>query len=297
MSSRENNRLMFLFDRLDRIQFSTRPADLEAAMHEFTHELLQLKAQSSRRKEQASHPQGSSNSEEITIFAKGDETMLHDLAARGAITILLRTMQRCIDCVENSREEGENDLISPQFFNSACIALVHFCFQNPPRSRYCLDNGGLDVIIDVIQMYRSVDYVQIICIAALMVLGKTSSNGNCPWNIEITTLQEILFGMEAHPDNAKLYTVACSALGTLFGPGSTVLVNDDSEFSEEEEEWYHRALSAISYGLVVHIDDAVALSVGNTLLTNMVGSSEVAEEMVAEAEKAAHGTMHCAPAA
>jgi len=45
-------------------------------MHEFTHELLQLKAQSSRRKEQASHPQGSSNSEEITIFAKGDETML-----------------------------------------------------------------------------------------------------------------------------------------------------------------------------------------------------------------------------
>jgi hypothetical protein len=43
--------------------------------------------------------------------------------------------------------------------------------------------------------------------------------------------------------------------------------------------------------------DTVALCVGNSLLVNMVGSRDVAEEMVAEAEQAALGSPYCAAAA
>jgi hypothetical protein len=72
----------------------------------------------------------------------------------------------------------------------------------------------------------------------------------------------------------------------------------DPKLAEEEEDWYHRAISAICYGIVVHIDDAMALSMGKSLLTNMVGSAEVAAEMILEAEKAAYiSDVYCAAAA
>jgi hypothetical protein len=45
MALRDNNRLMYLFNRLDRIQFVMKVKELETAMHEFTRELLQLKVQ------------------------------------------------------------------------------------------------------------------------------------------------------------------------------------------------------------------------------------------------------------
>ena len=82
------------------------------------------------------------------------------------------------------------------------------------------------------------------------------------------------------------------------GPGSISAFNSNEvEFTEEAEAWYYRAVDTICYGLVVHVDDAIALCVGNALLVNMVGSREVAEEMVAEAEQAALGSPYCAAAA
>lgn len=60
------NRLMFLIDRLDRIQCATCPVILERSMHEFTHELLQLKT----RRTQGASPQFAG------IFLQCDETIL-----------------------------------------------------------------------------------------------------------------------------------------------------------------------------------------------------------------------------
>jgi hypothetical protein len=45
MVLRDNNQLMYLFNRLDQIQFATKVQELKTAMHEFTHELLQQKVQ------------------------------------------------------------------------------------------------------------------------------------------------------------------------------------------------------------------------------------------------------------
>ena len=50
----------------------------------------------------------------------------------------------------------------------------------------------------------------------------------------------------------------------ISGPGSNIQISTDPRLAEEEEDWYHRAISAICYGIVVHIDDAMAICVGNS---------------------------------
>lgn len=76
-------------------------------------------------------------------------------------------------------------------------------------------NGGFNVIMGMMHAYREVDYLQIIGIAALMVFWKGSCETICSWTIETDALAEIVLAMETHSENAKLYTVACSALGTM----------------------------------------------------------------------------------
>ena len=98
--------------------------------------------------------------------------------------------------------------------------------------------------------------------------------------------------MEYHPESSKLYVVACSALGTLFGPGSRVMCHpqDDSE-----NDLYHRSLTAICYGLITHVDDQVSQGVGHSLLCNMVGP-DVAEEMISHVQNSLGGVYAAAAA-
>jgi hypothetical protein len=94
-----------------------------------------------------------------------------------------------------------------------------------------------------------------------------------------------------HPSHNLLVLIFVS------GPGSNVKISVDPKLAEEEEDWYHRAISTICFGIVVHIDDAMVLSMGKSLLTNMIGSAEVAAEMIF-AEKAAYiGDVYCTAAA
>ena len=101
---------MMLLSRLDRIKSSQQTADVEEAMAEFTYDLLQLRVLKDMLQQH--------HNPSFYIFKKGDETLLSDLTHHGAISLLLMTMSRFIGKA------------SPEFFNSATIALVHFCFQN-----------------------------------------------------------------------------------------------------------------------------------------------------------------------
>ena len=108
-------------------------------------------------------------------------------------------------------------------------------------------------------MHRSVDYVQIIGVAALMVIGKNV--GITLMELEALILEQIVLAMEYHPESSKLYVVACSALGTLFGPGSRVICHPQDV---SENDLYHRSLTAVCYGLITHGDDQVSQGVGHT---------------------------------
>jgi hypothetical protein len=81
------------------------------------------------------------------------------------------------------------------------------------------------------------------------------------------------------------------------GRGSNFAVSNRVMHTEEVEAWYLRGVDAICYGLVVLFNDVVAVCVGNALLVYLVGSPEVAEEMISQAEQASIGFVHCAPAA
>ena len=77
MAVRDNKRLMYLFDRLDRIQFATKAEELETAMHEFTRELLQLKVQPQNSiMNQNWNPQVATQNDQGSIIAQVDETIL-----------------------------------------------------------------------------------------------------------------------------------------------------------------------------------------------------------------------------
>jgi hypothetical protein len=126
----------------------------------------------------------------------------------------------------------------------------------------------------MMEAYRSVDFIQIIAISALMIVGKNV--GIDIFDLEGPILVEIVSAMEFHQESAQLYVVACSALGTLFGPESAVMI----PHSDEGIELYHRAIDAICYGLVIlHLDDRAAQILGKSLLCSMVGP-KVAEEMM-----------------
>jgi hypothetical protein len=66
MENRKNNRLVSLLDRLNRIQFASNLITLEESMHEFTHEMLQLKEQRPN----------TGDADQVSIFVQGDETIL-----------------------------------------------------------------------------------------------------------------------------------------------------------------------------------------------------------------------------
>jgi hypothetical protein len=262
---------MFLLDRLDRLKCAVKVEEAEDAMYEFSHGLLDMRILKEGLQQQFGPT-------EVTLFNKGDETMLQDLHAHGAIYILLDAIRRFMG------------VASPEFLNSACIALMHFAFQSKERSRYMYRCGGFGVVIELMQCYRSVDYIQIICIALMMVIGKNV--GISLFLLETPILCQIVLAMEHRCESSKVYTVACSALVTLFGPGSSFAVMG----CDDENDLYHRALGAICYGLVLHLDDSTAIDAGNTLLRNIVGPN-VAEEMVNEAERDHCGGTHVAAAA
>ena len=246
--SSSNNRLAHLLDLMDRIQSAPTISIMEQSMHSFTKELLQIENKGDN---------AFSSSEEVTLFTKGDETILTDLECRGAISILLRAMINCLHYEEICRKDASgsqrylydvyNDFnsatqilcqykqpycrISPQFFNSACIAIVHFAFQSRRRSKEIVDHGGFDVVVRMMTMYRSVDYVQIIGMAALMILGQVYSFPYCGRShgssingssssivVAEAILEQIVLAMESHVlSSRKLFDVACSALSTLWG--------------------------------------------------------------------------------
>jgi len=251
LSHRSESRLDYLLDRLSRIQDAESPERAEEPMHNFTSELLQLRSTKQR---------------EVIVFKKGDETLLYDLAQHGAIPIILDAIDRSIG-------------YSPEFHNSACIALLHFAFQSKERSRWIYDHGGFHCIVKMMESYRTVDFIQIIAIAALMVIGKNV--GIDLYDLESAILHQIVEAMEFHQESAQLYIVACSALGTLFGPESRAMVPE----TDEEIEVYHRVIDSICYGLaILHLDDQVAQRLGKSLLFSMVGRHD-GEEMILYVEK------------
>jgi hypothetical protein len=164
--------------------------------------------------------------------------------------------------------------------------LLYLACQSKDRCRCIYIQGGVREITRMMDKYRSVNYIQIIGIAALMVIGKvvlgetvgrfTDTN----LALESTILLEILEAVEWNQECPRVYVVACSAFGSLFGPGSKIFLGG----GELENHIYHRALYAITYGLILHIDDTMAQRVGNALLGTMVGI-DVAQEMISEVER------------
>jgi len=260
-----NHRLLYLLDLLDSIRHTQCALEMESTMTNFTSELLQI------------HNHHKLNPQPSLVFHKGDETMLLDLQSHGAISILLHAMHRSLGTA------------SPNFFNSATIALVHLVFRSPTRTKMLLQLGGVGTLVEMMHVYRQVDYVQMIGIAALMVLGKNS--GNFEGSLEDLILHQIVLAMETHPQSPKVYTVACSALGNLFGPDNCALRPN----SQGINALFHRSLEAITHGLVLHPDDPMAQGVGNALLYNIVGP-EAAHEMILSMETA-YSDFACAAAA
>jgi hypothetical protein len=209
-------------------------------------------------------------------------------SSHGAIRILLQTISRFLSYPEQQQP------VTPEFYNSACIALVYFAFHSRERSHAIYRQGGLGCILKILQYYRTVDYLQIIGIAALMVIGK--GVGMFLHDLDATILQQIVLAMEYHTESSKVYIVACSALGTLFGPDSRVMMMKREKENYDDNHLYSQALYAICYGLILHLDDRVAQGEGNALLCNMVGPS-VAKEMIAEVEYTHGGGMYHAAAA
>jgi hypothetical protein len=285
-------------DRLDRIHYASRPEDAEDAMHEFTHALLQM--QMLQRGQPSSevifcNPETKSNDDDDD----DDQARLVKTleSSHGAIRILLQATSRFLSVPEQQQQQ-QQQRVTPEFFNSACIALIHFAFHSRERSHAIYKQGGLGCILKILQYYRSVDYLQIIGIAALMVIGKTV--GMYLHDLEATILEQIVLAMEYHTESSKVYVVACSALGTLFGPDRSSVMMTGRRCTEKENEeddcLYSQVLYAICYGLILHLDDPVAQGVGATLLCNIVGPS-LAEEMIAEVEYTHGGGMYHAAAA
>ena len=220
------------------------------------------------------------------FHAREDESVLVALEYHGAaIATILHAMDRFLT-------RG----VPPEFFNSATMALLCLACQNQERCRSIYIQGGVREITRMMDKYRSVNYIQIIGIAALMVIGKVMlgetvgqfTDRNLA--LESTILLQILEAVEWNQECPRVYVVACSAFGSLFGPGSKVFLGG----GELENHVYHRALFAITYGLILHVDDTVAQRVGYALLGTMVGI-DVAQEMISEVERNHCGT--CAAAA
>lgn len=280
-STRQHGRLNHLLCMLEKIRVVTDLDELEEEMASFAFDLLQIRLPQESLRLQQRFEIVQNPSAELLVFKKGDENLLNDLEAHGATATLLHTMRRFLYC--------DSFGTSPEFFNSATIALIHITFQNQARARNVAINGGIRLIEDMMKTYRDTDYIQIIGIAALIVLGKSIGLDNA--NIKEHILGQIIVAMEYHQETSRVYIVACSALGALFGPQSNILVKSGSRGSK----LYHRVLTAISYGIILHVEDRVAQGVGHDLLCRIVGS-DVAEEIIMELESS-HCETVCAAAA
>lgn len=278
--------MAFLEDRLEKIGIARSPEEAEGPMHNFTCSLLRLREV--RKREAAA----------ASVFQKGDESCLRHLERKGAIPILLNAIDRF------------SGYSSPEFNNSACIAVVHFAIRSRERSRQILKRGGFGCLVRMMETYRAFDFVQIIAIAALMVVAKNNDHRDhrhhhhhhpaaaaaaaAPMmgrrsdptdpTLEWTILKEVVAAMEYHQESAQLYVVACAALGSLLGPpedgGGPGAMPRAVPDTEEGIELYHRAIDEICYGLVVlHLDDRVAQNLGKNLLCSMVGQQAAGEMM------------------
>lgn len=278
---KNDRRLILLVTHLEKIRTSVRPQDAEYAMSAFTYDLLQL-----------STPQQLLFSyQHVTdvffVHATEDEEIIHHLEYHGAaIATILNAMDRFLP-------RGN----SPEFFNSATMALIYLACQSKQRCRSIYIQGGVREIARMMERYRSVNYIQIIGIAALMVIGKVVLGGSVGKvtdknvALESTILFQILEAVDWNQECPRVYVVACSAFGSLFGPGSKVFIGG----GELENHIYHRALYAITYGLILHVDDAIAQRVGHALLGTMVGT-DVAQEMISEVERNHSGCCSAAAA-
>ena len=202
------------------------------------------------------------------FHVREDESLLAALEYHGAaIATILHAMDRFLT-------RG----VPPEFFYCATMALLYLACQSQERCRSIYIQGGVREITRMMDKYRSVKYIQIIGIAALMVIGKVM--------LGETILLQILEAVEWNQECPRVYVVACSAFGSLFGPGSKVFLGG----GELENHAYHQALFAITYGRILHVDDPVAQRVGYALLGTMVGI-DIAQEMISEVER-----NHCGPA-
>ena len=273
------NYLCQQLDRLSSTATSTDPnvqhiEEMEDAMRRFTEGLLgerqfrnlcQNNDTGSGRDDRRSTNHVVPSSSELRMIFKGDEQLLQDLAGSGAIDRLLDVILRNLDVIPT---------LSPGFFNNACLALMQFAFENSERSRHIFLDGGLSILIRLMERYRSYDYIQIISIAVMMVIGKNVGFGQ--YYFELPILNQVVIAMEHHYQSHQVYTVAVSALETLYNVGSTNL--RDTLASRCIGLW-NRGIDAICYGLIVHQENEQALYVGNNILCSLVGPDD-AEEMI-----------------
>lgn len=91
-----------------------------------------------------------------------------------------------------------------------------------------------------------------------------------------------------------MYTSLCNPSS---GPGSNAATPQHCKYGEQVEDLFHRAVDVICFGLVVLVDDSMSLYVGKSLLVGVIGSRDIADEMIARAEEGAIGSKICAPAA
>eukprot|EP00934_Nitzschia_sp_Nitz4_P004235 Nitzschia sp. Nitz4//scaffold107_size73032//53030//53878//NITZ4_005767-RA/size73032-processed-gene-0.112-mRNA-1//1//CDS//3329532614//4225//frame0 len=275
------NRRMTLLTKLAKIQDALDPSIAESAMSDFAMDLLQLSSTTSTDPSTITASSTTSTTScNSYVFSTGDETLLQDLHSNGALAILLHVMQR----FQEQQKHHERGGASAEFFNSATIALVHLSFGSKSRTKHLYDLGALEVIHRMMQEFRTTDYVQIIGIALLTVLGRNTTIRK--EEMERLVWMQVVQAMEYNPTCSSLYVVACTALGVFMDPSSTFRCDC---------ALVCQILKAVASGLVHCMADPMAYGVGFSFLSTMLGQ-EAAYAMLADVE-GRQGTFLCAAAA
>lgn len=202
-----NSALLFLrlLGGLEHIRHAVRRHDAEVAMSAFTTELLQRRRPPPVPHEGQQQPSWQSrqfnntpralvlnnnnNNNHGTADDYDDEALLSHLEYHGAaIATILNAMARFRGFLHvvggggGGRSGAGGSSSSPAappecwlFFYNATAALIHLGYSSTTRSHSIYLHGGMNEIVRMMQTYRSVDYIQIIGIDALMILGKASS--------------------------------------------------------------------------------------------------------------------------
>lgn len=300
---------MLLLTRMERIQEARHPLHVEEAMADFTCDLLQLRIVMSPPPTSSHIPSNgrsdASSSSSVLLFNTSDETLLYDLHTHGAIVILLNAMKKFWGRA------------SPEFYNSATMALVHLCYGSQSRSDILYQQGALSVTLRMMQVFKSLDYIQIIGMAMLTLLGTNVSLISC-WEVEHMIIFPIVQTMEHHFPSSKVYVVACTALRPFLDAGT--IASETTTLISQEASWYSyhshnvhdstadvekdgvtilsRLLFAVTYGLLFHLGEPSAQSVGHALLSNMMGP-DAAHAMITKVALRSQDCTHhhCAAAA